>query len=117
MSESKNTHKEDQQGAQTSEQGGAQPGDPFRDYNENERPILRVRAQRALRELEKRIDDEQNAGKKKEIESAIGHLERIVECMADEPMSGITPDALENNEWFSMTTFDSTTALLFNPME
>lgn len=105
MSKSKKTHKEDQQGAQTSEQGGAQPGDPFRDYNENERPILRVRAQRALRELEKRIDDGQDAGKKKEIESALGHLERIVECMADEPMSGITPDALENNEWFFYDDF------------
>lgn len=88
-----------------SEQENAKPGDPLRDYNEGERPLLRVRAQRALTELKERIESEENDAKRKEVGLAIAHLERIVDCMADEPMPGITSDAMENEEWFYYDDF------------
>jgi hypothetical protein len=71
-----------------------------RNYGENERPLLRTRAQRALRELSERLEHADGDRKKVELESAIEHLERIIECMADEPLPGITADALENDHWF-----------------
>ena len=94
------TRQSNRQDTSDLESEDAQPGDPLRDYNERERPLLRVRAQRALSELRERIDSEQDDARRKEIESAIGHLERIVDCMADEPMPGITSEVLENEEWF-----------------
>lgn len=71
----------------------------YRNYNENERPLLRSRAQRALDDLSKSLDHEDDEQKLREIESAIEHLERIVECMADEPLPCIAADALEFEEW------------------
>lgn len=87
------------------ERQDSQPGDLLRDYNESERPLLRVRAQRALKELEERVDDKQGDAKRKEIESALGHLERIVDCMADEPMPCVTSDALDNDDWYFYDDF------------
>lgn len=100
MSKSDDTRQSNRQDTPVLEQEDAQPGDPLRDYNESERPLLRVRAQRALSELRERIDGERDVANQKELESAIDHLERIVHCMADEPMPGITSEVLENEEWF-----------------
>ena len=82
MTKSTNPNDAVEHEAQESENESAQPGDPLRDFNEYERPLLRVRAQRALRELEGTVNDEQSEVNKKEIESAIGHLGRVVECMS-----------------------------------
>jgi len=71
----------------------------FREYSENERPLLRSRAQRALADLSERTHHEDNDQKLLEIESAIEHLQLIIECMADEPLPGITSGALETEEW------------------
>jgi len=76
-----------------------------RDHNENERPLLRARAQRALKEVSERVDHESDDKKLQEIESAIGHLERVIECMADEPLPGITADALETEDWLDYDLF------------
>ena len=76
-----------------------------RDYNENERPLLRTRAQRALKDLTERKDHEDDGQKLLEIESAIGHLERIIECMADEPLPGMTAEALETEDWLDYDIF------------
>jgi len=100
MSNTGNPDQGNRQKTHEPERANSQPGDPLRDYNESERPLLRVRAQRALSELRETRDAEHNDVKRKEIESAMSHLERIVDCMADEPMPGITSEALENDEWF-----------------
>ena len=73
----------------------------LRNYNENERPLIRSRAQRALSDVENMLDNEHNDERKRgEIKSAIEHLERIVECMADEPLPCITAEALESEDWY-----------------
>lgn len=73
----------------------------LRNYNENERPLLRARAQRALRTVETMLDqDNTDEQERQEIEAAIEHLERLVECMADEPLPGITTEALESEDWY-----------------
>lgn len=72
----------------------------FRNYNESERPLLRSRAQRALSDVAELLDREHNGEqKRREIESAIEQLERIVECMADEPLPCIAAEALEIEDW------------------
>lgn len=71
----------------------------YRNYNESERPLLRSRAQRALRELSARLDEEASDEERRELESSIEHLQRIVKCMADEPLPAITAEALETGEW------------------
>ena len=83
----------------------AQHLEPLREYNENERPVLRVRAQRAIAELKACVEAEQDEAKRREIQGALEHLERIAECMADEPMSGITSDALVNEDWLDYDDF------------
>ncbi|MCH9027749.1 MAG: hypothetical protein IIA05_11655 [Proteobacteria bacterium] len=80
-------------------------GETLRNYNEHERPLLRVRAQRALKELSERINHETDDRKLRKIESAVGHLERIIECMADEPLPGITADVLETEDWLDYDVF------------
>lgn len=77
----------------------------LRDYNERERPLLRSRAQRALRDVEKMLDEDSNEEKRRDIEEAIEHLERVVDCMADEPLPGITADALETEDWLEYDDF------------
>ncbi|VUX55542.1 protein of unknown function [uncultured Woeseiaceae bacterium] len=77
----------------------------LRDYNEGERPLLRSRAQRALRDVEKMLDEDSNEKKRRDIEEAIEHLERVVLCMADEPLPGITADALEIEDWLDYDLF------------
>lgn len=74
-------------------------GETLRNYNESERPLLRSRAQRALTDLSERINHVDGDQKLIEIESALEHLERIIKCMADEPLPGVTADALETEEW------------------
>jgi len=72
----------------------------FRDYNNSERPLIRSRAQSALRDVAEMLDsDHIGEQKRREIESAIEHLERIVECMADEPLPCITAEVLEFEDW------------------
>jgi len=105
MSNQENSHKDGQQDIDVADKEGVQPSDPLRDYNESERPLLYVRAQRALKELKERLVLEQGDPTRKKIESAIDHLERVVECMADEPMPGITSDALNNDDWFYYDDF------------
>lgn len=77
----------------------------LRNYNENERPLLRSRAQRALRDVENMLDEDSNEKKRRDIEEAIEHLERVVDCMADEPLPGITADALEIEDWLDYDLF------------
>ena len=77
----------------------------LRDYNEDERPLLRTRAQRALRDAEILLDEDSNDEKRREIEEAIEHLERVVNCMADEPLPGITADVLETEDWLDYDLF------------
>ena len=77
-----------------------QSGEIARNYGENERPLLRTRAQRALREVSERLIHADGDREAVELKSAVGDLERIIECMADEPLLGITSDALENDDWF-----------------
>ena len=77
----------------------------LRDYNEVERPLLRSRAQRALRDVEKMLDEDNDDKKRRDIEEAIEHLERVVDCMADEPLPGITADALETEDWLDYDLF------------
>ncbi|MCH9026342.1 MAG: hypothetical protein IIA05_04385 [Proteobacteria bacterium] len=73
----------------------------LRTYNERERPLLRSRAQKALSDVVESLDCEQyGEQKRRELESAIEHLKRIVECMADEPLPCITAEALEFEDWF-----------------
>ena len=86
-----------------SEPGGKDENanDALRNYNENERPLIRSRAQRALSDVENMLNNEHNdEPKRREIKSAIKHLERIVECMADEPLPCITAEALETEDWY-----------------
>lgn len=80
-------------------------GETIRNYNEYERPLLRVRAQRALKELSERLEAESDEKIPQDIESAIDHLERIVECMADEPLPSMTADALETEDWLDYDLF------------
>ena len=77
----------------------------LRDYNEGERPLLRSRAQRALRDVEKMLDEDSDDKKRRDIEEAIEHLERVVDCMADEPLPGITANALETEDWLDYDLF------------
>ena len=84
---------------------GTESGETLRYYNENERPLLRSRAQRALKDLSERINNEADDGKLREIDSAVDHLERIIECMADEPLPGITAEALETEDWLDYDVF------------
>lgn len=77
----------------------------FREYSENERPLLRTRAQRALADLSERLQNEKDDQKLLEIESAIEHLETIIGCMADEPLPGVTSEALETEEWLDYENF------------
>ena len=71
----------------------------YRDFKEDRRPLYRTRAIRALKDVSERLKREEDAKKKTELKSALPHLERIAECMADEPLAGITPDALEAEDW------------------
>jgi len=72
----------------------------IRNYFESERAVLRVRAQKALSDVAALLDQDGNSRKeKREIETAVEHLERILECMADEPLPSISSDALEFDEW------------------
>jgi len=72
----------------------------YRDYAENERTLLRSRAQLSLSEVEKLLDQEHNDKEKRgKIESAIEDLERVVDCMADESLTSISAQALETEGW------------------
>jgi len=84
---------------------GIEINEIYRNYNENERPLLRTRAQRAHKELSERIDQESDDKKLQELELAIADMERIIECMADEPLPGITADALETEDWLDYDLF------------
>ena len=55
--------------------------------------------------MSERVDHESDDKKLQEIESAIDHLERVIECMADEPLPGITADALETEDWLDYDLF------------
>ena len=71
----------------------------YRDFKEDRRPLYRTRAIRALKDVSERLKSEEDAKKKAELKSALRHLERISECMADDPLAGITADALETDDW------------------
>ena len=71
----------------------------YRDFKEDRRPLYRTRTIRALKDVSERLEHEEDGKKKAELKSAILHLERIAECMADEPLAGITADALESEDW------------------
>jgi len=70
----------------------------YRDYSEKERTLLRSRAQLALGDVVKLLDHDDEE-QRREIESAIEHLERIVDCMADEPLPCISAEVLEFADW------------------
>ena len=74
----------------------------YRNYNESRRPLHRARVERALTDAQELLDQEHNdKRKRREIESAIEHLERLVECMADEPLPCIAAEALEFEDWLA----------------
>lgn len=99
MSKQVEPHKSKPEEEISTEQGDAEHLEPLREFNENERPVLRIRAQRAIAELKGDIETEKNEAKRKEAAEALEDLERIAECSKDEPMSGITPEALMNEDW------------------
>ena len=74
----------------------------YRNYNESRRPLHRARVERALTDAEELLDQEHDDNRKRrEIESAIEHLERIVDCMTDEPLPCIAAEALETEDWLA----------------
>lgn len=76
-----------------------EPDEIYRDFKEDRRPLYRTRAIRTLRDVSERLECEEDAPKKAELETVLRHLERIAACMADEPLPGITADALEADDW------------------
>lgn len=74
----------------------------YRNYNESRRPLHRARVEKALTDAEELLDQEHDDNqKRREIESAIKHLGRIVDCMADEPLPSIAAEALETEDWLA----------------
>lgn len=74
--------------------------DTFRHYNESRRPLHRARVERALTDARKLLDRENNdRHTRKDVESAIEHLERLSECLADESLPCSTAEALETEDW------------------
>lgn len=72
----------------------------YRDFKENRRPLYRTRAIRALDDVSERLEREEDGKKKAELESALRDIQRIADCMADEPLPGVSADALEADDWF-----------------
>jgi len=89
----------DESDAIDEESSGREMDEIFREYSEGQRPIYRTRAIRALNDISECLKREEDAQRKAKLESALSHLERIAECMADEPLPGITADALETDDW------------------
>ncbi len=74
----------------------------YRNYNESRRPLHRARVERALNDAAGLLDQEHDDSRKgREIESAIEHLKRIADCMADEPLPCTTSEALESEDWLA----------------
>lgn len=72
----------------------------YRDYYERRRPLHRARAERALADAKELLEQESDDSPQlRAILSASEHLERLAECLADEPLPCVSADMLDTEEW------------------